>query len=248
MAYQIEGCKDPITASTRLPQYSTKNVNYLANSGSRQPYQKLSWNNNYLPLSLANVNYNLGGYNNMGCCGGFNTVMNFYPMLRGGCGGNTGTVNFFMPSYSSCGSGNQTLFNLNFGGDACSYSGGFGNYGMSYCGTGYSPLMAGLLGGGYNLMGGFLPFGSGSYSDGFTNTAYSDRGYATTNPFGSSVVSYGGGKSHAYNLGALGSYASGSGGRALNILGGLYSETRSNGNTNRDFSGLVNLALGTLFA
>lgn len=243
MVYQIKACKDPIVASTKLPYYSTNNVNYLANSGSRQPYQRLPWNNNYLPLSLANKTYTLGGYSNMGCCGGINTAMNFYPMLRGGCCGNTGSVGFYMPSYS-CGSNGGNLFTLNFGGSACNYS-GYGNYGGNYCGTGYMPMM--MSGYAPMMMGGFMPFASGSYSNGFSNTAYSDRGFATTNPFGSSVVSYGGGKSHAYNLGALGSYASGDGGRAMNILG-LYSETRSHGNTNRDFSGLINLALGGLLA
>ena len=101
-----------------------------------------------------------------------------------------------------------------------------------------------------NLLGGFgigLPmFGSGAVAGNGCASAWSQDGFASANPFGASVFSGLGGKSKSINLGGLGSYASGDGGRALNILG-IFSQSRSHGNTAYDFSGLTNLLTGGLF-
>ena len=242
MAIYLSASKDPTSQIMRLPQFAYSPANILANSGSLQPYQK-SFGYSSLPIALSGGSINTGGYN-MGCCG-FNTMttMNFFPVSSGCYGGSNYTTNFFMPSYSCLGNSNGPLFNLNFGGYDCSYGGcSSGSVFGNVTGTGlYGYNM------GYGIMGGYMPWGSGSYSDGMVNTSYSYKGSATATPMGTSVVSTNPfGKSHSYNLGALGSYSSGDGGRALSILGGLYTQTRSGGNTNRDFSGIIDLALNYL--
>ena len=165
--------------------------------------------------------------------------VSFFPMFRGGCGGGYNNVNFFMPSYSCGGNRGGNLFNLNFGGVACGGFGGFGGYG------GCNSVFGSLLGGGCGGFG-FPFFGGGSISNGYSSTAFSNEGFATATPYGSSILSYGDGKSHSYNFGPFGSYASGDGGRAMNILG-LYSSAESGGHTTRDFSGLATALLGGIF-
>ena len=98
---------------------------------------------------------------------------------------------------------------------------------------------------GYNY--GYPLLGSGSTNGNGTATAWSRKGYANANQYGSTIINNNPRKgSKNYNLGAFGSYASGGGNKAWNILGGLLSYASSGGNKSVDASNLANTVLGSL--
>ena len=235
MAYTISRSADPIGANTNLYWGNINNVNYLANSGTVQPFQSSF-------TSIFNTRRNIMGFN-CGCFPAPNThFLPTVPRL-----GNRTLFSITGSSFTSF-TGNQ-IMGGNFGG--CCGSGSVvntSNIGMLLGGCGGITGITNILGGCGGILGGLPLFGSGSTATNGATSSWSYKGAATASPYGTSVVSNcPGGKSKSINLGGLGSYSSGSGGRALSILGGLYSETRSGGNTARDFSGVVSLLTGGLF-
>lgn len=82
---------------------------------------------------------------------------------------------------------------------------------------------------------------SGSINTNGVNTAWSRKGSATVTPYGSTITNNTRSGSKNYNLGVLGSYASGGGNKAWSILGGILNYAKSGGNKSVDASGLVNI-------
>ena len=238
MVYTLSRSADPIGANANIYWEKNSSANVLANSASVQPYQSA-----FTTLNIPSIFINNTGRNTMGFS----------------CGCLPAPNTHFLPNM---GRGNGTLFTITGSSWTTPYMGNTvmgGNFGGccnggSIFGGGYTmPMMSGcqggFLGGIGNIFSGFgFPlFGSGSTAGGGFANSLSYKGAASASPYGSSVISNNPfGKSKTINLGGLGSYAKGDGGKAWNILG-LVSHSKSGGHSSTDLSGAISLLTGGLF-
>ena len=245
--------KDPICAATN---YNFNNIfpsyNILGGSGSFQPYNKLCGYNNYLPILLGADYLNTGG--------SYNMCTNSLPALR---------LNYCVPStIGFLNQGNQTLFTI--GGcdnDISSLLSGNNSLFSTGCGYDMSSLLlgsmlggnccGGLFGGYGGLFGGggwltnafrFLLGDNGALSNGNSAVSWGNDGISTANGWNTGIF----GSSGRVRTDSYGPFFSKSkdsnGNYAKSYLGGLITQTNNDGNKVNNYNGIINLALGALFA
>ena len=243
MVYTLSRSADPILANINNYISKTPTTNVLANSTAVQPYQSA-----FTTINIPSIFTNNTGRSNMGFSCGCLPAPNthFLPNMPRFGNGTLFTISgsAFNVPYSG-----NTVMGGSIGG-CCNggsiFSSGYAMPLMSSCGGG---MLGGVLGGIGNILGGFgFPiYGSGSTAGGGCANSASYKGAAYASPFGSTVLSNNPfGKSKTINLGGIGSYAKGDGGKAWNILG-LVSHSKSGGHSSTDLSGLIHAFTGGLF-
>ena len=186
----------------------------------------------------------------MGNCCNSNNYVHFYSSNNSGCSGRRDVPVVHMPVRTpSFGNGDLFKIKWDIKDHGCSQSKRYidiypKHNGSCGCNDDYSSFFDNYNCG-YNYPV-FYYGGAGTTNGNGTATAWSRKGFASSTPAGSTIINNTRDGSKNYNLGIAGSYASGGGNKAWNVLGGLLSYAKSGGNKSVDASGLVNNIISTI--